>query len=125
MNSKTIHRVSIIIPTHDRAALLRQTLESLTQLVIPADKNVELLIIANACADQTRHICEAATPNMPMPLRCVVEPMPGASQARNRGLTEANGDILAFLDDDVAVDPHWLAGLLAVFEQYPADVVAG
>ena len=125
MNNRTIHCVSIIIPTHNRAELLRQTLESLTQLVILPDQNVELLIIANTCSDQTGKICEAAALNMSMPLRCVIEPMPGASHARNRGLAEANGDILVFLDDDVAVAPDWMAGLLDVFEQYPADVVAG
>ena len=123
-NTPPIH-VSIIIPTHNRAELLGQSLESIAHLDIPAGTTVELLVIANACTDQTVQICQAAISNMPFLMRYVIEPQAGASQARNRALAEARGDILAFLDDDVWVERGWLAGLLEVFNQYPADVVGG
>ena len=115
----------MIIPTHNRAELLSQSLESIAQLDIPAGTTVELLVIANACTDQTVQMCQAAISNMPFLMRCVVEPRAGASQARNRALAEARGDILAFLDDDVWVERGWLVGLLEVFNQYPGDVVGG
>lgn len=123
-NTPPIH-VSIIIPTHNRAELLGQSLESIAHLDIPAGTTVELLVIANACTDQTVRICQAAISNMPFLMRCVIEPQAGASHARNRALAEARGDILAFLDDDVWVERGWLVGLLEVFNQYPADVVGG
>ena len=123
-NTPPIH-VSIIIPTHNRAELLGQSLESIAHLDIPAGTTVELLVIANACTDQTVRICQAAISNMPFLMRCVIEPQAGASHARNCALAEARGDILAFLDDDVWVERGWLAGLLEVFNQYPADVVGG
>ena len=125
MNTVSEIHINISIPTHNGADQLDQTLESISQLEIPAGKRVELLIIANACTDQSVSVCQAAEKNMPFPLRCVVEPQAGASHARNRALAEARGDILAFLDDDVWVDRQWLTGLMEVFETQPADVVAG
>ncbi|HMD53797.1 MAG TPA: glycosyltransferase, partial [Phycisphaerae bacterium] len=56
---------------------------------------------------------------------CLVEPRVGVSYARNRLISEASGDILVFLDDDVWLDKQWLFGLLDVFNNYPADMVMG
>ncbi len=125
MNTGSEIHISIIIPTHNRAELLGQTLESISKLEIPSGKTVELLIIANACTDQSVAVCQAAEKNMPFDLRCVAEPQAGASHARNRALAEARGEILAFLDDDVWVEQQWLMGLMEVFDTKAADVVAG
>ncbi len=125
MNNTAIIHISIIIPTHNRAELLRQSLESISQLIIPPEKNVELLVIANACTDQTVHVCAVAVNSMPFPLRCITESQAGLGNARNRALLEAEGEIIAFLDDDVWVENNWLIGLLEIFEHYPADVAAG
>ena len=125
VNNASPKHISIIIPTHNRAGLLKQSLESISKLEIPAGIAVELLVIANACTDQTAEVCQAAAGTIPFPMRCVVEPQAGASHARNRALAEAGGEILAFLDDDIWVEPQWLAGLLDVFNQYPADLVGG
>ena len=50
-----------------------------------------------------------------MPFRVVQEPEPGLSNARNKGLREATGEIVVFADDDVEVDRDWLAMLVAPF----------
>jgi GT2 family glycosyltransferase len=49
----------------------------------------------------------------------VAEPVPGASRARNRGLREARCDVVAFLDDDVAVDPGWLRAVREAWAATP------
>jgi cellulose synthase/poly-beta-1,6-N-acetylglucosamine synthase-like glycosyltransferase len=51
--------------------------------------------------------------------RYVHEPRPGLSCARNRGVVEASGDIIAFTDDDVRVDPWWLDGIITGFQVAP------
>jgi glycosyltransferase involved in cell wall biosynthesis len=117
--------VSVLIPTHNRADRLHQTLQSLAELIVPPERRIELVVIANACTDSTPQICKAIAATLPFVLRCVDEPQAGAAHARNRAITEAQGEILAFLDDDVTVDKEWLTGLLEVFDHYPADVVVG
>jgi glucosyl-dolichyl phosphate glucuronosyltransferase len=117
--------VSILIPTHNRSKSLVRVLESLVHLRFPNQVEAEVIVVANACTDDTEAAVAAAAPTMPMSTRCVVEVVPGLSTARNRAAMEARGDILAFLDDDVWVHPDWLIGLCEVYDQKPADIVGG
>ncbi len=45
--------------------------------------------------------------------------IPGLSAARNHGVLEARGEIVAFTDDDVVVDPRWIEGLIRGFGRRP------
>lgn len=58
-------------------------------------------------------------------LRYVAEPRPGLAHARNRGAAVAQGEIVAFTDDDVRVDPDWLGFLVAGFERPTVACVTG
>jgi glycosyltransferase involved in cell wall biosynthesis len=120
-----VQSVSILIPTHNRAAVLRQTLDSLTTLRVPSSVDVDLLVVANACNDSTVEICQAFFPKFSLPGRCVEELQPGLSVARNRAIAETTGEICAFIDDDVYVSPQWLEAMIEVYERYPADIVGG
>ena len=118
-------RVSILIPTHNRGALLEQTLRSVGGIVLPVDVEVELIVVANACTDRTIGLCERVLPGLGLSARVVDEPTAGLSVARNRAVAESRGEICAFLDDDVRVDANWLKGLVAAYEQTPAHLVGG
>ena len=117
--------ISIVIPTHNRAELVAQAMRSLKETTFPEGTDVELIVVANACTDNTRATVEAATAGMPIPVLCVDEPRLSVSIARNRGVRESGGEIIAFLDDDVRVEPEWLNGLADAFRTLPADIVAG
>ena len=117
--------ISILIPTHNRCDILLRTMESLRGLRIPGDVRAELVVVANACADATVIRVQAAAAETPFAVRCVVEPRLGLSHARNCAISESKGEIIAFLDDDVWVDENWLSGLVNVYRQAPADIVAG
>jgi GT2 family glycosyltransferase len=117
--------VSILICTHNRAELLKRTIDSLCQLALPKDVPVELVLVANACTDHTATVMADAAGRLAFPVKCFVEPTPGVSIARNRALAESSGEILAFLDDDVWADSQWLVALIRAFEDQPADIVGG
>jgi len=113
--------LSILICTHNRSQLLERTLQSLSQVDVPANAKVDLVVVANACTDYSVAVITEAAKMMPFPVRCIIEPKPGLSIARNRAVRESTGEILAFLDDDVWVEQPWLVELIRFYQQYPAD----
>ena len=109
-------RLSIAICTKDRAARLGRLLQSLTALAPePAFETVEILVIDNASTDSATRETAARFPAA----RYILEPKAGLNFARNAALHAASGDLLSFLDDDVVVDRHWLAGLAAAWRSRP------
>lgn len=118
--------ISILIVTHNRSAILARTLDLLKKIDRPASAQLELIVVANVCTDDTVEMVRRIAPTMPYPTRCVEEKNIGVAYARNRALLESRGDLLVYVDDDVFVDRQWLSGLLQTFEQRPeADIVAG
>jgi GT2 family glycosyltransferase len=86
----------------------------------------EVLVVDNAPgSDATMNAVLAEFGDDPR-FRYVREPRPGLSCARNRGVAEASGEIIAFTDDDVIIDPRWLDGILRGFRAVPgAGCVTG
>ena len=104
--------VSVIVCTRDRGAALRSCLDSLRLLPDPV---VEVIVVDNAPSDDTTQRVVAEASAADPRLRYVREPRPGLSRARNHGLAEARGDVVAYTDDDVRVDAGWVDGLLRGF----------
>lgn len=110
-------RVSVIVCTRDRPDQLRVCLDAIAALNTAA---AEVIVVDNApTSDATRELCEGRG------VRYVREPVPGQSRARNRGISEAIGDVIAFTDDDCVVDPRWLDGLQREFADPLTMAVAG
>jgi glycosyltransferase involved in cell wall biosynthesis len=63
--------------------------------------------------DQTRNVIESFCRRYPEHFRYLFEPKPGKSYALNAGIANARGEVLAFVDDDVKVEPTWLQNLTA------------
>lgn len=115
---------SVVICTRDRADLLRDALDSLRGLGDPGVP-YEVVVVDNGSHDRTPEVVEAAAAASPVPLRYLHEARGGLSAARNTGIREARGESIAFIDDDVRVDPGWLAAFARAFERYPADFLGG
>jgi GT2 family glycosyltransferase len=106
---------SVIVCTRNRPAEIESCLTRLTQLDYP---DFEIVIVDNAPRDdRTRAVVERFTPDPSghYVVRYVVEPTPGLSHARNRGLAVAQSEFVAYTDDDVSVDEHWLREVVAAF----------
>lgn len=110
--------VTVAVCTRDRHKSLERCLNSLAQLKYP---RLEVVVVDNASkTDQTRSVVE----QYPQ-FRYVLEARPGLDWARNRAISEAKGDIIAFTDDDVVVDAYWLIALVHTFQVCNADCVTG
>jgi glycosyltransferase involved in cell wall biosynthesis len=101
--------VSIIICTWNRAALLRRALDSMRSLTIPPGVTWQVVVVNNNSTDETAAVLASFAERLP--LTCVVEPVPGLSRSRNRGVAASSGDLLLFTDDDVVVEPEWMTAM--------------
>ncbi|GAB4178057.1 MAG: hypothetical protein Fur0039_21690 [Rhodocyclaceae bacterium] len=113
--------LTVLLCTHDRRELLARTIASLDAARRPAGVAVEVLVVANACTDDTHAWLEArAHANAPrLPLRWIAEATPGKSHALNRAFAEPLGEVVAFVDDDHRVDPGYLEAVLAAARAHP------
>ena len=114
---------SIIIITRNRAEHLRETLESLRSMVIPADLPTELLVVDNGSTDTTAQVVENVRHSSPFSVQYHHEPRPGKSNACNIAIAKAEGSVLLWTDDDVRVPMDWVARLTAPILSGNADGV--
>jgi GT2 family glycosyltransferase len=111
-------RITAAVCTRDHPAILGRCLASLLAVrdeAGPRGLHLEVLVIDNAPSDERTAERVAAFPGV----RYVREPRPGLDFARNRALREAGDGLLAYLDDDVTVDPGWLDGLAEAWAENP------
>jgi glycosyltransferase involved in cell wall biosynthesis len=108
--------LTVAICTKDHPVDLARCLECL--MALRSGENggdFEILVVDNAPSDGQTRERVASLP----PVKYVMEPRPGLNFARNRALKEATGEMIAFLDDDVTVDRHWLNGLRSAVARHP------
>jgi glycosyltransferase involved in cell wall biosynthesis len=117
-------RVSVVIPTFNRAAFLREALESVSRQTYP---NFEVIVVDDGSTDGTREVV-AASAARPV---YVYQENQGRGAARNAGVGRAQGELIAFLDSDDLWHPDRLARHVeflarhpdAVFVHGPVDVI--
>jgi GT2 family glycosyltransferase len=107
--------ISIVIVTRGRPERVRQTVNSILSCRYPRERQETIIVDTPEDGEAPLSFDEGDFP-AGAEVKVVVEPQPGISRARNRGLWEANGEIVVFADDDVDVDENWLATLIAAFE---------
>lgn len=108
--------ITVILCTYNRCQSLANALESLAASQIPESVRWEVLVVDNNSHDQTRAVVEDFCRRYPGRFRYLFEPKPGKSHALNFGIQATEAEILAFVDDDVTVQPTWLRNLTAPFE---------
>ncbi|MFB7936283.1 glycosyltransferase [Streptomyces sp. NPDC056049] len=107
-------RVSAIVATRERAGSLARALDSLLAQDHP---DHEVIVVDNAPRTSATH--DLVTGRYADRVRYVREDRPGLAAAHNAGVAAAEGEVLAFTDDDVIADPRWLSALAAPFASDP------
>lgn len=113
--------VSVIIPTYNRKDLLRETLDSLARQTYPLDR-FEVIIVDDGSMDGT---AEVAAEVFPFALRYFRQNNQGDAAARNVGARESQADFLVFLDDDILLEPAYLANLIHAHGKCQNQIVVG
>lgn len=114
-------KASVIIPTHNRSDALALTLARLSKQRL--DDLWEVIVVNNRCTDQTDDVVSSM--DFPTSLRLEHEQTPGAAAARNAGVEGAKGDYLLFLDNDILVEPDFVARHLNTLQRHPGCWVVG
>jgi GT2 family glycosyltransferase len=99
-------RISVVVCTYNGARTIRDCLEALERLAYP---DYEVIVVDDGSTDATAAIARQYD------CRLIRTENRGLASARNTGLKEATGEIVAYTDDDAYPDPHWLTYLAATF----------
>jgi glycosyltransferase involved in cell wall biosynthesis len=120
--TRTLARISVIIPTRNRAAHLSKLLHSLDRVEEPAVA-WEMVVADNGSSDGTARLL--ADWRRSGGARAVVRiDQPGKSRAVNAAIATSTGEVLCFLDDDVTVETAWLRAVWTHFDSHPDSVAA-
>lgn len=118
-------RLSLVIATYNRAEQLMVTLASVGEQ--SAKPSLwECIIVDNNSRDNTQErVAEFAKEHPTLNIRYCFEPNQGLSYARNKGISEAKGDIIAFIDDDERIVAEFINSYIKLFDEHPDAMAAG
>ena len=109
-------KVSVVVCTYNGGRFIRETCEALEKLDYP---NFEVIIVSDGSTDDTLKIVSE------FEFEVIAVENGGLSRARNLGLNRAQGEIVAYLDDDAYPDQHWLKYLAWSFLGSKHDGIGG
>ena len=112
--------ISVVIPCFRAGELLAQAIES---VLAQTETDWELILVDNNASEETKEVISRFVQLFPERIRCVNEPHQGSSSSRNRGLKEARGAFIAFLDDDDQMYPERLSRQVEALSRQPDAVL--
>jgi len=113
-------KVSVIVPVYNAETTVEECIHSLLGLNYPKD-NLELIFVNNDSTDRTINILN----RYDQEIKILYEKKRGPAAARNKGLSSARGDIIAFTDSDCVVDTDWLRNIVSPLQDQSIGTVGG
>lgn len=123
MTEARVLRVSVIIPSYNRADRVPSLLTALLQQEY--DGEFEVVVVDDGSCDETPAVLQEWTSRHPKRIRYLRQHNSGPAAARNRGAVEARGELLAFIDDDCLPERSWLRRLEEALRNSGTAAVAG
>jgi|SRR5437867_6170890 len=112
--------VSVIVPVYNAQETIRDCIDSLLELNYPKE-NLELIFVNNASTDKTHEVLKQYSND----IRIMYEAKRGPAAARNKGILNARGEVVAFTDSDCVVDRDWLLNLIQPLRNCRVGIVGG
>lgn len=116
-------KLTIVICTHNRSSLLMKTISSLNAAQRPYNCDLSILVIANACRDETGERLQSyiaqQQDTQTIALQYREEPRPGKSHALNLALKKIRDGYISFVDDDHRVDAQYLSAISDAIRKSP------
>jgi glycosyltransferase involved in cell wall biosynthesis len=112
--------VSVVVPVFNGQDSIAACLDTLLALNFPRDL-LEIIVVDNASTDKTADVLAAFRGKV----RLLIETTRGAAAARNRGIQEATGRIIAFTDADCTVDRDWVRHLIEPLKDSTVGIAGG
>lgn len=119
--SPSLPSLGVIVPTYNRREFLGNMLHALSQQTYPNDR-LEIIVVDDGSTDGTEAI---AAEQFPFALRYYRQRNQGDASARNLGARHSLAELLVFIDDDMVLDPGYLAGLVHTLAGRRRRIVAG
>jgi glucosyl-dolichyl phosphate glucuronosyltransferase len=117
--------ISLVIPSYKRADLLELLLDSLLDQTIQKEV-FEVIVVDNVPNGDARVavLCKSEK-YATLTLTYVHHPIPGTSQARNRGISLARAPLVGFADDDNVLPTDWIEKIIECHKSFPQDIIGG
>ena len=112
-------KLSVVIPTYNRAALLERTLTSLFSFRPPAELDVVVVVVNNRSSDNTAEVSRR------FPVQYLYEEKPGRSNALNAGISSSTSELIAMIDDDEEITSSWYVRIAEAFRKQDVDYIGG
>jgi glycosyltransferase involved in cell wall biosynthesis len=116
---------SVCIATYKRPQLLRNLLDSLFIQNLPANVDLQLIVVDNDKNKSAENILKEYSNTERIKLEYYVQPQKNISLTRNVAVKNSNGEYLLFIDDDEEADKNWIMNYIDVLKRYKADGVFG
>ena len=118
-------KLSIIIPTRNRARMVQTLLNSIRDLAGLDKFQPQIIVGDNNSQDETWKLLHIVAKSFSPPLTLLKVQSAGKSAVMNEASRVAQGDVLAFLDDDVVVQPNWLCAVQQFFQEKEYQAAQG
>lgn len=117
-------KLSIVICTYNRELYIAESiLAAINQTT--SQEEYQVIVVNNNSKDRTNEICRRLLNEDGLQFDYFIETNQGNSYARNRGIKEATGNIIVFVDDDAIMESDYVTNLLAFYQKHPNVDAAG